>query len=131
MKFCHTMIRVKNLEQSLDFYVNKLGMKVTSRKDYPLSDSPTDGFTLVFLSFSDSKDACDLELTYNWGENEYEHGNAFGHMAFYLGGELNATCEKLEENGVLFTKRPHEGRMRHIAFIKDPDGYSIELLSNG
>lgn len=124
MHFLHTMFRVNNLEQSLNFYTEVLGMKLLSRKDYP------DGkFTLAFVGFGESKmDPC-IELTYNWDKSSYTMGDAFGHVALGV-ADIYATCEAVRGKGGSITREP--GPMKHggsvIAFIQDPNGYKIELI---
>lgn len=124
-RFLHTMIRVKDLEKSLDFYTRLLGMKVLRRQDYPGGE-----FTLAFVGYGDEADHTVLELTYNWGQKEdYTHGTGFGHLAIGV-PDIYGTCERLEKEGVKITRAP--GPMKHgstvIAFIEDPDGYKIELI---
>ncbi len=124
-QFLHTMIRVFDLEKSIDFYTRHLGMTVLRRKDYP------DGkFTLAFVGYGAESDHTVIELTHNWDpEAPYELGNGFGHLA--LGVEdIYGTCEALRKDGVKITREP--GPMKHgttvIAFIEDPDGYKVELI---
>ena len=124
-RLAHTMIRVSNLEKTLDFYTRLLGMKVLRQKDYP------DGkFTNTFIGYGSEDANAVIELTYNWEQNEpYEKGNAWGHLALEV-PDVYAACETLEKEGVNIP-RP-AGPMKHgtrvIAFIEDPDGYKIELL---
>lgn len=127
MKYLHTMIRVNDLEASIRFYTELLGMNLISKTDYPEGK-----FTLVFLSYGKSKDDPCIELTYNYGKKSYVIGDAFGHIA--LGTEdIYETCRKLKEAGVKISREP--GPMKHgttvIAFIEDPDGYKIELINRG
>lgn len=124
MRILHTMLRVTNLERSIDFYTNILGMRLLRQKDYP------DGkFTLAFVGYEDESDATAIELTHNWGVDDYEHGNAFGHIAIEV-DDVYQACEKIAAAGGVVT-RP-AGPMKHgstiLAFVKDPDGYAIELL---
>jgi len=124
-KYLHTMMRVMNLDRSIDFYTNYFNMKVIRKQDYPGGK-----FTLAFLGYGAEVDNTVLELTYNWGqEDKYEQGNAWGHIAIGVKDIYNL-CKKLESNGVNVTRQP--GPMKHgttvIAFINDPDGYSIELI---
>ena len=125
-RILHTMLRVSNLERSVDFYCNKLGMTLLRQKDYPKGE-----FTLVFLGYGDEAEHTVLELTHNWGDNHYELGTAFGHIA--LGVEdIYACCEELEKQGVSIPRPPGEmksGGGTVIAFIEDPDGYKIELIN--
>ncbi|MGR6873124.1 lactoylglutathione lyase [Pseudomonas sp. HK3] len=124
-RLLHTMLRVKNLDKSIEFYTSILGMEVLRKHDY------IEGrFTLAFLGYEDERTATAIELTYNWGEYEYELGKGFGHIAFAV-NDLHTLCDHLIKNNIVFTKNP--GPMRFdtsemIAFIVDPDGYSIELI---
>lgn len=121
MKFLHTMIRVKDLERSLDFFTNKLGLVETRRKEF------ADGrFTLVFLATAAG--APEVELTYNWDqEADYTVGNNFGHLAFSV-ADIYAYCQMLLDKGVTILRPPRDG---HMAFIRTPDQISIELLQQG
>jgi lactoylglutathione lyase len=122
--FLHTMIRVNNLEQSISFYKDLLGMKVIKQKDYP------DGkFTLVFLSYSDDESAPMIELTYNWDISSYELGTAFGHIALGV-SDIYETCKILKAKGVKILREAGEMKFGGsiIAFIEDPNGYKIELI---
>jgi lactoylglutathione lyase len=124
-RLLHTMIRVMDLEKSLDFYTRLLGMNVLRRKDYP------DGkFTLAFVGYGDESAATVIELTYNWGREEpYTIGTGFGHLAIGV-PDIRAACDALAKEGVKIPRPP--GPMKHggtvIAFIEDPDGYRIELI---
>lgn len=120
MKFLHSMVRVSSLEQSLKFYCEQLGLKEKHRKDYPEAK-----FTLVFLE-SEGSDGL-IELTYNYGDHEYDNGRNFGHLAFEV-EDIYDLCEKLQNSGVQINRPPRDGRM---AFVKSPDGISIELLQKG
>ena len=121
MKFLHSMIRVLDLEKSLDFYVNKLGLKETRRNDYPSGK-----FTLVYLATEPGEP--EVELTYNWDEKEsYSDGRNFGHLAFSV-DDINEKCLSLMNAGVTILRPPRDG---YMAFIKCPDGISIELLQAG
>ena len=127
MRFLHTMIRVVDLEASIKFYTQVLGMKLLRQKDYP------DGkFTLAFLGYGEESEITALELTHNWGVESYEHGNAFGHIAIDV-DDVYAACEEIRARGGKVTREP--GPMKHgttiLAFVEDPDGYKIELLSKG
>ena len=128
MEYLHTMIRVSNLEASIDFYCNKLGLIEFSRKDYEKGR-----FTLIFLCAPEDKKMADqsrkplLELTYNWDKEEYTGGRNFGHLAFNV-ENIYETCQKLLDQGVTINRPPRDG---HMAFIKSPDGISIELLQKG
>jgi len=124
-RFLHTMIRVKDLDKSLDFYTRLLGMKMLRRKDYPSGE-----FTLAFVGYGDEASSTVVELTHNWGQKEpYDLGSAFGHLAIGV-PDVYATCDALAKEGVKIP-RP-AGPMKHggsvIAFIEDPDGYKIELV---
>ncbi len=124
MRVLHTMVRVGNLERSLDFYTNVLGMKELRRKDYP------DGrFTLAFVGYGDESSNAVIELTHNWDTTAYEIGTGYGHIA--LGMEnIYTACDAIREKGGKITREP--GPMKHgtteIAFVEDPDGYKIELI---
>jgi lactoylglutathione lyase len=118
MKFLHTMIRIRDLNESLDFYINKLGLIETRRKDVPKGN-----FTLIFLAAE--IDGPEIELTHNWDSKEdYTSGRSFGHLAFEV-NNIYQTCEKLMADGVIINRPPRDG---HMAFVKSPDGISIELL---
>jgi lactoylglutathione lyase len=128
MEFLHTMIRVSDIDTSLDFYCNKLGLIEFSRKDYEKGR-----FTLIFLCAPEDKNLADenrkplIELTYNWDKEEYAGGRNFGHLAFRV-DNIYKICEKLQDNGVVINRPPRDG---HMAFVKSPDGISIELLQKG
>ena len=124
MRLLHTMIRVANLDASLDFYINRLGMRLLRKKDYP------DGrFTLAFVGYEDEKAGAVIELTYNWDSKAYDLGDGFGHVAVGV-SNIYTFCKSLEEKGVKIVREP--GPMKHgttvIAFIEDPTGYRIELI---
>ena len=121
MKFLHSMVRVTNLDESLKFFVDLLGLKEVRRNEYPQGE-----FTLVYLK-SEGSDA-EVELTYNWGEQtEYTNGKNFGHLAFLV-DDIYAKCEELQNAGVVINRPPRDG---HMAFVKTPDNISIELLQKG
>jgi lactoylglutathione lyase len=124
MRLLHTMLRVKDLDASLRFYTEQLGMKLLRRRDYPEGR-----FTLAFVGYGDESDHSVLELTYNWGRHDYQLGDAFGHVAIGV-DDIRATCERLRAHGVPITREP--GPMKHgstvIAFVEDPNGYKIELI---
>ena len=129
MRYIHTMVRVTDLEQSLDFYCNKLGLHEIRRADYPQGK-----FTLVFLAGSKDLEqakqhrAPEIELTYNWDSKErYQTGRSWGHLAFRV-ENIYQTCQALQDAGVTILRPPRDGNM---AFIKSPDGVSIELLQEG
>ena len=124
MRILHTMIRVGNLEKSLAFYTEVLGMQLLRKNDYP------DGrFTLAFVGFGAEDEQAVLELTHNWDTEQYELGNGYGHVAIEV-EDVYAACDRIRERGGVITREP--GPMKHgttvLAFVKDPDGYSIELL---
>jgi len=120
----HTMLRVGDLERSLRFYTGVLGMRLLRRKDYPEGK-----FTLAFVGYGEEADTAVLELTYNWGVEKYELGNAYGHIAVAVDDAYKA-CEEVKRRGGKVTREA--GPMKHgttvIAFIEDPDGYKIELI---
>jgi len=128
MRFLHTMIRVRDLDASLDFFCNKLGMVETRRKDFEQGR-----FSLIFLAAekdlasANENNAPEVELTYNWDSRDYDNGDNFGHLAFKV-DNIYKTCQKLMDAGITILRPPREGRM---AFIKSPDGISIELLQEG
>jgi lactoylglutathione lyase len=124
-QFLHTMIRVGDLDKSIDFYTRLLGMKLLRRKDYPTGE-----FTLAFVGYGDEDTHTVLELTHNWGRKEpYEIGTGFGHLAVGV-PDIYGACERFAAEGVKIPRPP--GPMKHggsvIAFIEDPDGYKIELI---
>jgi len=121
MKYLHTMVRVSNLEQSLDFYCNKLGLKEVRRTEHEKGR-----FTLVFLGAAENPES-QVELTYNWDPEAYTGGRNFGHLAYEV-DDIYALCDKLMKAGVTINRPPREGRM---AFIRSPDNISIELLQKG
>ena len=124
MRMLHTMLRVSDLERSLRFYTEVLGMRLLRRKDYPEGK-----FTLAFVGYGEEADTAVLELTYNWGVEKYELGNAYGHIAVAVDDAYKA-CEEVKRRGGKVTREA--GPMKHgttvIAFIEDPDGYKIELI---
>lgn len=124
MRILHTMLRVGNLERSIDFYTQVLGMKTLRRNDYP------DGkFTLAFLGYQDEQDGAVIELTYNWGVEKYDLGSAYGHIAIEV-DDASLACNLVKQKGGLVSREP--GPMKHgttvIAFVTDPDGYKIEFI---
>ncbi|MDE3232915.1 MAG: VOC family protein [Pseudomonadota bacterium] len=121
MKYLHTMVRVTDLEASLRFYRDALGLNVVRKNEYPQGR-----FTLVYLAAPGDEDA-QVELTYNWDPEIYTGGRNFGHLAYAV-DDIYATCEKLQAYGVTILRPPRDGRM---AFVRSPDGISIELLQKG
>ena len=127
MRMLHTMLRVVDLQRSIDFYTNVLGMKVLRKKDYP------DGrFTLAFVGYADESEQAVIELTHNWDTKSYELGNAFGHIAVAV-PDAAAACESVRRKGGKVTREagPVKGGSTVIAFVEDPDGYKIELIQRG
>ena len=123
MKYLHTMVRVTNIEKSLDFYCNKLGLKEIRRMQ-----NEKGRYTLIFLGAENSDDRYSLlELTYNWEPEEYTGGRNFGHLAYSV-KNIYETCKKLMDNGVVINRPPRDG---HMAFVRSPDGISIEILQEG
>jgi len=121
MKYLHTMVRVTDIEQSLRFYRDALGLQELSRRDYSQGR-----FTLVFLAAPGDSDA-QVELTYNWDPERYEGGRNFGHLAYAV-DDIYAACKRLMEHGVTINRPPRDGRM---AFVRSPDDISVELLQQG
>ena len=121
MKYLHTMVRVTDLDQSLDFYCNKLGLVELRRKNVPQGR-----FTLVFLAAPGDEEA-QVELTHNWDPQEYSGGRNFGHLAYAVENIYEA-CQRLRDGGVTINRPPRDG---HMAFVRSPDGISIELLQKG
>lgn len=128
MQYLHTMVRISDLDASLHFYCDLLGLKEVRRKE-----SEKGRFTLVFLAAPEDEarstelQAPELELTYNWDPEEYSSGRNFGHLAYRV-EDIYALCQKLQDNGVTINRPPHDG---HMAFVKSPDGISVELLQKG
>ena len=128
MKYLHTMVRVRDLDASLDFYCNKLGLVEASR-----FDNPAGRFTLVFLCAPDDVDRAKdertptVELTYNWDTEDYQGGRNFGHLAYQV-DDIYALCQRLMDGGVTINRPPRDG---HMAFVRSPDNISIELLQKG
>ncbi|MEK9657788.1 MAG: lactoylglutathione lyase [bacterium] len=123
-RLLHLMLRVANLQKSIDFYCDVLGMSVLRKKEYPSGK-----FTLVFLGYGKESEVTVLELTYNWEQHDYDIGTGYGHIAIGV-NDIYQTCEEIRSKGGQITREP--GPMKHgtslLAFVKDPDGYSIELL---
>ena len=128
MRFLHTMVRITDIDQSLDFYCNKLGMKEVRR-----SESEAGRYTLIFLAASDDEETGRttqsplVELTYNWDPESYGEGRNFGHLAYAV-DDIYETCQALMDAGVTINRPPRDG---HMAFVRSPDGISIELLQAG
>lgn len=124
MRILHTMLRVGNLERSLDFYTNVLGMKLLRKKDYPEGR-----FTLAFVGYGEESETAVIELTHNWDTEQYDLGNGYGHIALEV-DDVYAACDRIKAQGGVITREP--GPMKHgssiLAFVQDPDGYKIELL---
>ncbi len=121
MRYLHTMVRISDVDQSLDFFVDKLGLKEVRR-----IESEQGRFTLIFLGADENPEA-QVELTYNWDPEVYGGGRNFGHLAYSV-PDIYATCQRLMDKGVTINRPPRDGRM---AFIKSPDGISVELLQQG
>lgn len=121
MKYLHTMVRVTDVEASLRFYRDALGLELLSRKDYPQGR-----FTLIFLAAPGDHDA-QVELTHNWDPETYTGGRNFGHLAYAV-DDIYEACERLQSEGVTINRPPRDGRM---AFVRSPDGISVELLQRG
>ena len=126
-KLLHTMIRVYDLEKSIDFYTRLMGMKLLRRKEF------SEGrFTLAFVGYGPEKEGAVIELTYNWDqEKSYKMGNAFGHLAIGV-NDIYGVCKMLEDEGVRVPRPagPMKGGERIIAFVEDPDGYKVELIES-
>jgi lactoylglutathione lyase len=121
MKYLHTMLRISDIDQSLDFYVNKLGLKEVRRME-----NPQGRYTLIFLAPQGNEDA-QVELTYNWDPEAYGEGRNFGHLAYEV-DDIYETCERLMKSGVTINRPPRDG---YMAFIRSPDNVSVELLQKG
>ena len=125
MKIAHTMIRVGDLERSIHFYTQILGMTLLRQKDYPEGK-----FTLAFVGYQPESESAVIELTYNYETHKYDLGNAFGHIAIEV-DDIYLICEQIKKKGGVVSRKPNP--MKHgttvIAFVKDPDGYSIELIA--
>lgn len=124
MRMLHTMLRVEDLDASLHFYTELMGMKLLRR-----SDNKEYEYTLAFVGYGDESHATVLELTYNWGENTYDKGNAYGHIAIEV-EDIYGFCGELESQGAEVYRKPGpvKGGQTIIAFVRDPDGYAIELI---
>ena len=127
MRILHSMIRVNDLEESIKFYSEVLGMKLLREKEYPEGK-----FSLAFLGYGKETENTVIELTYNWGTNDYEHGNAFGHIAIEV-DDIYKVCREIKNKGVKVIRDPGPmmGSRLLLAFIEDPNGYKIELIEKG
>lgn len=128
MRYLHTMVRIRDIDESLDFYVNKFGLEETRR-----IENEKGRYTLIFLAApgdaerANAERAPTIELTYNWDQEAYTGGRNFGHLAYEV-DDIYATCQKLQDAGITINRPPRDG---HMAFIKSPDGISIELIQKG
>ena len=122
MKYLHTMVRVTDVDASLKFYCDALGLEVLSRKDFPQGK-----FTLIFLAAPGQEGVAEVELTHNWDPEPYSGGRNFGHLAYRV-DDIYDTCRRLMEAGVTINRPPRDG---HMAFVRSPDGISVELLQEG
>ncbi|MBT5166159.1 MAG: lactoylglutathione lyase [Nitrosomonadales bacterium] len=127
MRILHSMIRVNNLEESIKFYTQVLGMNLLREKEYPEGK-----FSLAFLGYGKETEETVIELTYNWDKSEYEHGNAFGHIAIEV-DDIYQFCEEIKGKGanIIRDPGPMMGSKLVLAFIEDPNGYKIELIEKG
>ncbi|WP_378081838.1 lactoylglutathione lyase [Aeromonas bestiarum] len=125
MRILHTMLRVGDLQRSIDFYTRVLGMKLLRK-----SENSEYKYTLAFVGYGDERDEAVIELTYNWGVSEYELGSAYGHIALEA-DDIYGTCDALRAAGAKITREPGpvKGGKTVIAFVEDPDGYKIELIA--
>jgi lactoylglutathione lyase len=127
MRILHTMIRSGNLERSIEFYTEIMGMKLLRQKDYPKGQ-----FTNAFLGYGDESEQAALELTYNWGVESYDMGTGFGHIALEVDDVYEATAQIKAKGGkIIRDAGPMNAGTRIIAFVEDPDGYQIELIGKG
>ena len=126
MRMLHTMLRVGDIERSKEFYTGVMGMKLLREHEFPEGK-----FTLAFLGYGDEKASTVLELTYNWGQDKYDLGDAYGHIAIGV-DDVYAACEKIRESGgkIIREPGPMKGSSVVLAFVEDPDGYKIELLED-
>ena len=127
MRFLHTMLRVGNLQRSIDFYTRVLGMQLLRT-----TDRPEQKYSLAFVGYDKNPAQAELELTYNYGVEQYDLGTAYGHIALGV-DDVAATCEKIRAAGGTITREagPVKGGTTIIAFVQDPDGYKVELIQNG
>lgn len=125
-RILHTMIRVGDLDRAITFYTDVMGMRLLRT-----NENEQYKYSLAFVGYSDESDGAVIELTYNWGESEYDHGNAFGHIAIGV-DDVYATCEAIRQAGGNITREPGpvKGGSTEIAFVTDPDGYKLELIQN-
>lgn len=126
MRLLHTMLRVGDMQRSLDFYTRVLGMKLLRQ-----SENTEYKYSLAFVGYTEESEGAVIELTYNWGVSSYEMGNAYGHIALGV-DDVAATCERIRQSGGNVTREagPVKGGSTIIAFVEDPDGYKIELIEN-
>jgi lactoylglutathione lyase len=124
MRILHTMLRTGDLQRSIDFYIQVLGMRLLRQKDYPDGE-----FTLAFLGYADESESTVIELTYNWGVDRYDMGSAYGHIAIEV-DDVYAAADRIKERGgkILRDAGPMNAGTTIIAFVEDPDGYPIELI---
>ena len=126
MRILHTMLRVVDLDKSIDFYVNRLGMNLIRRKDYPHGK-----FTLAFVGYGSERENSVIELTHNWNKKseDYEIGDKYGHIAIGV-KDIHGMCQSLEDNGCKVTTKPKimKNSTSFLAFVEDPDGYKVELI---
>ena len=127
MRILHSMIRVNNLEESIKFYTEVLGMSLIREKEYPEGK-----FSLAFLGYGKETEETVIELTYNWNKSEYDHGNAFGHIALEV-DDIYKACDEIKKQGTKVIREPGPmmGSKLLLAFIEDPNGYKIELIEKG
>jgi len=125
-RILHTMLRVGDLDRSINFYTNILGMKLLRK-----SENEEYAYTLAFIGYADESESAVIELTYNWGTSEYDLGTAYGHIAISA-DDIYATCEEIRQTGgeIIREPGPVKGGTTEIAFVKDPDGYAIELINS-
>ncbi|MDC0612329.1 lactoylglutathione lyase [Vibrio sp.] len=125
-RLLHTMLRVGDLDRSIAFYTDVMGMKLLRK-----SENEEYQYTLAFIGYCEESEGAVIELTYNWGTSEYDLGNAYGHIAIGV-DDLTGTCDRVKEMGGVVTREPGpvKGGTTNIAFIKDPNGYMIELIEN-
>lgn len=126
MRLLHTMLRVGDLQKSIEFYTNVMGMKLLRQ-----SENEEYQYTLAFLGYGDESDTTVIELTYNWGTSEYDMGTGFGHLAIEV-DDVYSACDKIRAAGGTITREPGpvKGGSTEIAFVRDPDGYAIELIAS-